>query len=108
MRRLAKQYYQYGQGRAKNIQKHGQGLKLRQAIPIMALIACLVGLLAAPWFWPALILPTGYVFVLALASLAVAFQRRSACGLYAGLASGTMHMSWAAGFLKHCLDKDKK
>ncbi len=108
VRRLAKQYFQYGKGRARNIQKHKQSLKIRQALPIVALLASLVGLLAAPWFWPAIILPTGYVLVLSLASLAIMLQRRSSCGLYAGLASGTMHMSWAAGFLIQWLDKPNK
>lgn len=97
--RLAKQYYAYGKGRAKNIAKHGQKLKVRQALPIIALLANLFGLVASLVFWPALIIPAGYVLVLAAASLGMAIQKRSICGLLAGLASGTMHMSWAAGFI---------
>ena len=42
---------------------------------------------------------------LALVSVAVAIRLRSFCGLLAGLASGTMHMSWAAGFFRQWLTK---
>jgi len=103
VRRLARQYFSYGKGRARTVQKHGQRLKLRQAIPIFALLASLAGLIAAPLFWPALILPLGYVSVLVAASVFVMMKQRSACGLFAGLVSGTMHMSWAAGFIKQTL-----
>jgi len=101
--RLARQYFNYGKGRARNVRKHGQKLKIRQTLPIFALLASLAGLIAAPVFWPALVLPVGYLGVLGLASVAIAFRKRSMCGLLAGLASGTMHMSWAAGFLKETL-----
>ena len=105
--RLAKQYFNYGKGRARNVRKHGQRLKMRQALPIFALLASTAGLVASPAFQPALILPLGYVGLLATASLAVAVWKRSACGLLAGLISGTMHMSWAAGFLKEALSGTK-
>ncbi len=101
--RLARQYFNYGKGRARNLSKHAQRLRLRQAIPIFALLASFAGLLAGPFFWPALILPLGYVCVLLGASLYVALKQRSVCGLLAGLASGVMHMSWATGFLKQTL-----
>ncbi len=101
--KLARQYFNYGKGRARNIAKHGQRLKPRQAAPILAFLASLAGLLIAPLFWPALILPLGYLGILAAASLYVALKHRSACGLFAGLASGTMHMSWAAGYLRQAL-----
>ena len=101
--RLAKQYFNYGKGRARNVRKHGQRLKLRQALPVFALLASTAGLITAPFFWPALILPMGYLGVLGLASVAIAVRHKSLCGLLAGLASGTMHMSWAAGFLKEVI-----
>jgi succinoglycan biosynthesis protein ExoA len=101
--RLAKQYFNYGKGRARNVRKHGQALKVRQAVPVFALLASIVGVAAAPFFWPALLLPVGYLAVLAAASVGIAIWKRSPCGLLAGLISGTMHMSWAAGFLKEVL-----
>jgi len=101
--RLANQYFNYGKGRARNVRKHGQALKVRQAVPVFALLASTVGIAAAPFFWPALLLPVGYLTVLAAASVGMAIWKRSPCGLLAGLISGTMHMSWAAGFLKEVL-----
>jgi succinoglycan biosynthesis protein ExoA len=101
--RLAKQYFNYGKGRARNVRKHGQRLKIRQALPVFALVASAAGFLASPLFLPALILPLGYIGVLATASLAVAVWKWSPCGLLAGLISGTMHMSWAAGFLSEAV-----
>ena len=101
--RLSKQYFNYGKGRARNVRKHGQKLKIRQALPIFALLASAAGLVLSPFFLPALILPVGYASVLFAASIAVAVWKRSPCGLLAGLISGTMHMSWAAGFLKEAL-----
>ncbi len=100
MSSLARQYFNYGKGRARTVHKHGKSLKLRQALPIFALLANVAGVLLAPVFWPVLILPLSYFGLLAAASVAVAIWKKSACGLYAGIASGIMHMSWAAGFLK--------
>ncbi|MFN3312422.1 MAG: glycosyltransferase family 2 protein [Hyphomonas sp.] len=99
VRKLARQYFNYGKGRARNLAKHGQRLKLRQAVPIFAFAGSLVGLAAGPFFLPAFALPLGYASILAGASAAVALKRKSLCGLYAGLAAGTMHVCWAAGYL---------
>ena len=101
--RLAKQYFNYGKGRARNVRKHGQRLKIRQALPVFALLASSGGVIASPVFLPALVLPAGYIGVLVAASIAVAIWKQSFCGLLAGVISGTMHMSWAAGFLTEAL-----
>lgn len=99
VRALARQYFNYGKGRARNLRKHSGRLKLRQAVPILALVGSLFGLLAGLAFWPLLALPLGYASILAGASAAIAIGRKSLCGLYSGLAAGTMHMAWAAGYL---------
>jgi succinoglycan biosynthesis protein ExoA len=97
---LAKQYFNYGKGRARNVAKNDTGLKLRQMLPVFALVANLVSLLIAPFWLPALIVPLCYLGVLALASCMVIVKHRSLCGVFSGVAVGTMHMSWAVGFLK--------
>ncbi len=97
---LARQYYGYGSGRARNARRHGTPMKLRHLLPVFAMLGSGFGLLASLVYLPALILPLGYAAVLVIASIAVAFRKKSACGLYAGLVAGTMHMSWAAGFLR--------
>jgi succinoglycan biosynthesis protein ExoA len=100
---LAKQYFRYGKGRARNLRKHHDLPKLRQMIPPVVLLANVVALLAAPFAPMALAVPAGYLAVLALASVGVAVWKRSACGLLAGLASGAMHLSWALGFCQQWL-----
>ncbi|MEL7040204.1 MAG: glycosyltransferase [Pseudomonadota bacterium] len=101
VRRLAKQYYQYGKGRSRNATKHKTPLKIRQLLPVIALIAILAALAIAPVSPMALIVPLGYFGVLAAASFAMLLKHRSLCGLLAGIALGVMHMSWALGFLSH-------
>jgi len=99
VRSLARQYYSHGRGRARSLAKHGSRLKLREAVPLIALLGSWLGLLAAPFCLPALVLPAGYLSLLAGASAAVAVKRKSFCGLFAGIAAGTMHLCWAAGYL---------
>jgi succinoglycan biosynthesis protein ExoA len=97
---LAKQYFNYGKGRARTILKHGEKPKLRQLIPPATLVACTAGLAAAPFTLWALILPGGYLAALAAASVGVAVNKKSPVGLMAGPASAIMHMSWSAGFFR--------
>ena len=100
---LARQSYNYGKGRARTLRKHGGRPKLRQFLPAAALLGTAGGLLMAPLYPVALILPLGYLSILAAASLAVALWKTSLCGLLAGAACGTIHMSWAVGFLRQWL-----
>jgi len=103
VRALARQYYNYGRGRARTLRKHGERPKLRQLIPPVVLLACVAGVAlwpVTPW---GLLAPMTYLAALAGASLLVAVKHRSACGLLAGVASGVMHMSWSAGLLRQLL-----
>jgi len=100
VRSLAKQYYAYGRGRARNLMKHKAKPKLRQLAPVVNLLA-LVGAGGAAMIFPVFTAyPAFYVAALVAASAYMAIKHRSACGLLAGLASGTMHIAWAAGFLR--------
>jgi succinoglycan biosynthesis protein ExoA len=103
VRALGRQYYAYGRGRARNLIKHKSRPKLRQLIPV----ANLLGLIAAglgALVWPIFAAyPLFYLFALIMASVLIAVKYKSACGLLAGLASGTMHITWAAGFLRQWL-----
>jgi succinoglycan biosynthesis protein ExoA len=103
MRGLSRQYFNYGKGRARTMMKHRERPRLRQLIPPATLVACAVGLVAAPIQPWALVLPGGYLAALAAASVAVAIKRRSLCGVLAGAASATMHMSWSAGLFRQLL-----
>jgi succinoglycan biosynthesis protein ExoA len=100
---LARQYFNYGKGRARTLMKHGERPKLRQLIPPATLVACVLGLAIAPFSLWGLVLPGGYLAALIAASLMVAVKHKSACGLLAGLASATMHMSWSLGLFRQFL-----
>lgn len=100
---LARQYFNYGKGRARNLMKHGDTPRPRQMIPQATLVACVLGVLVAPVSPWTLVAPAGYAAALALASVVVAIRMKSACGLLAGPASAIMHMSWAAGFFRQFL-----
>lgn len=95
---LARQYFRYGQGRARNARKHNGRLKLRQVAPLFILAACLTGLVAGFFQWQAFMLPAGYLSVLTGASVSIAIKHSSLCGLFSGVAAGTMHLAWATGF----------
>lgn len=98
VRALARQYFRYGRGRARNAAKHKSRLKLRQMAPMLVLGGCVLGFLGGLIQWQALLVPAGYLSMLAGASVAIALKHNSACGLLSGLAAGTMHFAWAAGF----------
>jgi succinoglycan biosynthesis protein ExoA len=105
---LARQYFNYGKGRARTLMKHGEKPRLRQLIPPTTLIACVLGLLIAPFSLWGLVLPGGYLAALAGASGLVAVKRRSLCGLLAGPASATMHMSWSLGLFRQLLKGQRR
>ncbi|MEL7548156.1 MAG: glycosyltransferase family 2 protein [Pseudomonadota bacterium] len=100
VRALAKQYFNYGKGRARNILKHRTRPKFRQLAPVCVILA-LAGSAILSVLTPAfLALPALYALLLIAASVYVAISKRSACGLFSGLAAGTMHIGWGAGFLR--------
>ncbi|WFS01000.1 glycosyltransferase family 2 protein [Rhizobium tumorigenes] len=97
--KLARQYFNYGKGRSRTVRRHPTSFKIRQfAVPAF-MSACAAAIVLSPLFPLLLMVPAFYVFVLAVTSVAIAFNKRSACGLLAGPAAFTMHASWALGFI---------
>ena len=103
VRSLAKQYYAYGRGRARNLMKHKAKPKLRQLAPVVNFLGLIAAGLGSAVFPVFALYPAAYISALLLASIYIALKYKSACGLLAGLASGTMHIAWAAGFLRQFL-----
>lgn len=98
LRALARQYLNYGRGRARNVAKHRMRPRPRQLIPVINFAGLVLALLLSlVWPW-ALIAPLGYLAVLALVS-ALAVRRIGPCGLWAGPALAAMHNAWGLGFL---------
>ena len=98
-RKLFKQYYSYGKGRSRTVRRHPTSFKIRQFAVPSFMSACAAAIVMSPLFPVLLMLPAFYIFVLALTSASIAFKKRSLCGLLAGPAACTMHVSWALGFI---------
>ncbi|RAI60096.1 glycosyltransferase family 2 protein [Roseicella frigidaeris] len=97
---LARQYFKHGAGRARTLLKHRLRPRPRQMAPVAALGCSLGGLLAAP-LEPSLALAAAAYPAACLGWGAVrAARARDAWLLAAGPALITMHLSWAAGFLR--------
>ena len=96
---LARQYWRYGRGRARTVLKHQLRPRPRQLAPVLAVGGLAPGLVLAPLQPASLLLPAGYLGLLAGASLWTAIRRRSATGLWVGPALAAMHLPWGAGFV---------
>ncbi len=94
---LARQYYEYGFWKAEVLRRDPGSLKVRQVIPPVAVAAAAAGLLVAPRWRPAALLPLGYASAVGAAAAA----RRDA-GTVA-LALTTIHGSWSVGLLSGLL-----
>ncbi len=113
-RGLWKQYFNYGKGRAKNLKKHGNKPRFRQAIPLLNFLA-LCGSAIGFALWSVLGPQTGWLHAMGLAVMAFqpllyltaliavsvwgAMRLKSPCGLMSGVVLACMHNSWALGFL---------
>lgn len=98
-RTLARQYWNYGRGRARTVLKHQMRPKLRQLIPAINLVGMVLAFaLAMVWPW-ALVWPLAYLLALGLVSLS-GIRTLGAEGVWAGPALFAMHNFWAAGFLR--------
>ncbi|HEY9063560.1 MAG TPA: glycosyltransferase family 2 protein [Burkholderiaceae bacterium] len=95
---LARQYFFYGRGRSRTVRRHPGSMRARQLALPLNLALCLLAVLLAAWQPWLLAWPLAYLSALALTSLAIAWQQRSVCGLWAGPAAGLMHVAWAMGF----------
>lgn len=96
---LAQQYWNWGRGRAKNVLKHGSAMKVRQILPIIAMLGSLASLTLAfvsPWF---LLPPAAYVATALVWGGVIAAVAKDPCQCLSGLAAVVMHVAWAAGFL---------
>lgn len=95
---LWRQYWRYGQGRARNLRRHRTRPRLRQMVPLAVPLA--IVLLSFSWLHPVLAVPAlawaglclGLGFVIGLCA-------GGGWALFAGVAAMTMQLAWAIGFL---------
>ena len=99
---LVRQYFNFGRGRARNLQKNGTRPATRQAV--VAMLAPATALVVLAPFSAVFALPLVLWLLACLAGgVMIALQTGRPRGLIAGLVAGTMHMAWSAGFWREWL-----
>jgi succinoglycan biosynthesis protein ExoA len=99
VRALARQYIQYGTWRRAVSRTHAGTLSARYlAAPAMVLGTSLATVLA-PWWWPAAVVPLGYLTGVVVGGVAISRGERPATRALTPVALATMHWAWGVGFL---------
>lgn len=96
---LARQYRNYGWGRANTLLKHRVRPRMRQLLPVAILLGTAGAGALSPFEPLCLAVPLLYAALCCLWGLWLAVQARCACLALSGPAAMVMHMSWAFGFL---------
>ena len=99
VRRLWKQYYQYGYWKVRVLQKHTLQMRPRQFVPFAFVMTLLASLLLPP-LWP-LAMIVGLLYLLANGAASFVLARRHGMRLLLGLllAHSIIHVSYGLGFL---------
>jgi succinoglycan biosynthesis protein ExoA len=96
---LWRQYFRYGQGRARNVLRHKIAMKVRQLLPV----GVAINVLAVPLtvFHPVFAAPTFTWLVACLAGGFLVAKQVKKTKLFPSisLAAGIMHLAWGLGFL---------
>ena len=95
---LFRQYRKYGQGRARNQQRHKMSIKPRQLAPLVVVPALFLLLLTPAWIGFALPF-VGWAVASIGCGLYLGARARSTCVAWAGFAAMIMHSAWAIGYL---------
>ncbi len=101
LRRLWRQYFEYGTWKRRVVRMHPESTRLRQLVPPLFVIALLgSGLVALTALRPlALVVPVSYLTLLVAATLIQLVKTRDVAALLFPAAVATMHVSWGLGFL---------
>ena len=99
---LARQYFNYGQGRARTVFKHRTRLKLRQALPLAVAPAVILAC-GAPLFWPLAIPAMAWLTSALGFGLVSGLARRDPEAMAAGVPAAIMHLAWSPGFWREAL-----
>lgn len=102
-RTLARQYYNFGRGRARTALKHRLALKLRQWAPVLIPPLALLSLLATPLTPVAAAPLVAWIGGSLAYGVLLGLRSRSVCACAAGCAAIIMHAAWSAGFLRQAL-----
>lgn len=98
LRKLAKQYFQYGTWRRVVSRSHSGTINLRYLAPPVTLLGCITSVLAGALINPLLYFPVAvYAVFIAISALIIARSIREYISLLAIIP--TMHFAWGAGFI---------
>ena len=98
LRKLAKQYFQYGTWRRVVSRSHSGTINMRYLAPPVTLLGCAISIITGALLNPILYLPaTVYAVFVAISSVAIARSIREFISLLAIIP--TMHFAWGAGFI---------
>lgn len=97
-RALLRQYFKYGEGRARTMRLHGTTLKPRQAAPL--LVPPAIALVPLATLHPVFALPAAaWATICLLYGLLLGVRARSGCAAASGIAAMIMHLGWGSGYL---------
>lgn len=99
LRSLARQYHDYGRWKREVLRRHPGSLKLRQAVPPLALVANALGLAVGIRWRPALAVPAVYVTTVLAESARSGQGLPPAARVRLPIVFPVMHAAWGAGFL---------
>jgi glycosyltransferase involved in cell wall biosynthesis len=98
LRKLAKQYFQYGTWRRVVSRSHSGTINMRYLAPPVTLLGCAISLLAGSLIHPILYIPLGvYGLFVAVSAALISCSVRELISLLAIIP--TMHFAWGAGFI---------
>jgi succinoglycan biosynthesis protein ExoA len=97
-RALARQYFDYGRWKREVVRRHPGSLKLRQAVPPLALVANVAGLALGLRDRRALAVPGAYAAVVLAVTARLGRTLTPASAAWLPVAFPVMHGAWAAGF----------
>ncbi|MEP6867987.1 MAG: glycosyltransferase family 2 protein, partial [Novosphingobium sp.] len=99
---LWRQYRGYGRGRAMTLRLHRVRPKLRQMLPLAALVAVILGLFS-PLYLPLALPLAGWAGLTLGGGALIGLRTNSRCAIAAGFAAMIMHLAWATGFTRGML-----
>ena len=98
LRKLAKQYFQYGTWRRVVSRSHSGTINLRYLAPPVTLLGCVISLITGSLIHPILYLPLAvYGLFVAVSAALISCSVRELISLLAIIP--TMHFAWGAGFI---------
>jgi len=95
LRALARQYFDYGRYKAHVLRLHRSSMRLRQFVPPVATFALALSVLVSFWLLPVLLLPLGYLAIVAAGVKGPVCVRLKAMAI-----APVIHFSWSFGLLR--------